>query len=223
MLHKASARKQSSIEQYGFDKIETLELPQQSKAREILTSLATNPGVLACMKKHRWKVGSLAELFPDGKVGESPVTVMGLNTNKGQQILLRLRTDDCKGFRKISSIRSVLYHELAHNVYSQHDGDFFQLMRQIERECTELDWTRGSGLTTTTEPARSYTGGTFRLGGNEALAASSSNATVQELAAWAALMRMTAEEEEIQQNCGCGRENLQKSARAKSDQKRDDE
>lgn len=48
----------------------------------------------------RWTVGTLAEMYPDGKVGVDPVCVLGLNQNKGQKILLRLRTDDLLGFRK---------------------------------------------------------------------------------------------------------------------------
>lgn len=72
---------------------------------------------------------------------------MGLNKNKGQQILLRIRTDDRKGFRKMLSIRQVLFYELAHNEHSEYNGEFFKLMRQIERECNELDWTQGAGLT----------------------------------------------------------------------------
>lgn len=39
-------------------------------------------------------------MYPDGKVGVDPVCVLGLNQNKGQKILLRLRTDDLLGFRK---------------------------------------------------------------------------------------------------------------------------
>ena len=58
----------------------------------------------------------LAEMYPDGKVGVDPVCVLGLNRNKGQQILLRLRTDDLQGFRKFLSIKQVLCHELTHNV-----------------------------------------------------------------------------------------------------------
>ncbi|OEU21757.1 hypothetical protein FRACYDRAFT_163708, partial [Fragilariopsis cylindrus CCMP1102] len=79
---------------------------------------------------------------PEGKVGESEVCVMGLKQNKGQKILLRLRTDDLKGFRKILSIRKVLFHELAHNIHSDHDNEFYKLMRQIESECNDLDWTK---------------------------------------------------------------------------------
>lgn len=84
----------STEKKYGFHRIETLPmLPEQQKAQEILKTLASDPGVLACMAKHQWNVGCLAELYPEGKVGESDVCVMGLNQNKGQKILLRLRTE----------------------------------------------------------------------------------------------------------------------------------
>lgn len=132
-----------------------------------------------------------------GQVGQSQVCLMGLNRNKGQEILLRIRTDDLKGFRKMLSIRKVLFHELAHNVHSEHDGEFFQLMRQIERECNELDWTHGAGLAND-DATELYSGGNYRLGGSKA------NLPVRELAARAAMMRMTAEEEEIQLHCECG-------------------
>jgi hypothetical protein len=204
-----SARSSSSNRNhYGFGSIEVLpDLPDRSKARDILTALANDPGVKACMAKHEWRVGSLAELYPEGKVGQSPVCVMGLNRNKGQQILLRIRTDDLKGFRKMASIREVLYHELAHNVHSEHDSDFFQLMRQIKKECLEMDWTRGEGVadldTDGDKLPVGVLGGTYTLGGN-------THATLQrsarELAARAALERWSAEEEEVRQNCGCGHE-----------------
>uniref|UniRef100_A0A7S1BJE0 WLM domain-containing protein n=1 Tax=Corethron hystrix TaxID=216773 RepID=A0A7S1BJE0_9STRA len=129
-----------------FGRIETLSgLPDERRAHSILESLANDPGILACMTKHGWSVGCLAEMYPDGRVGQDPVCVMGLNENKGQRILLRLRTDDLKGFRKILSIRKVLFHELAHNVHSNHGTKFFVLMRQVEKECNEMDWTQSSG------------------------------------------------------------------------------
>ena len=73
------------------------------------------------MQKHQWKVGILAEMYPEGLVGQDEVTILGLNTNKGQKIELRLRTDDLQGFRKIQSIKKTLYHELAHNEHGPHD------------------------------------------------------------------------------------------------------
>jgi hypothetical protein len=212
MLSKAQKAAAGS-QQYGFGTIETIpNLPLEQEARQILTSLANDPGILACMAKHKWNVGSLAELYPEGKVGESAVCVMGLNKKAGQQILLRLRTDDLRGFRKILNIRKVLYHELAHNEHSEHNGVFFQLMRQVEHECTTMDWTGGSGLTDDDAAAAAsnttlYTAGTYRLGGG-APVESTERMSVRELAARAALMRMTAEEQEIQENCGCGRADL---------------
>ena len=211
VMAKSNNRQPSN--EYGFGKIEVLpHLPNESKARQILTSLANDPGVLACMAKHKWKVGSLAELYPKGKVGSSPVCVMGLNENKGQRILLRLRTDDLKGFRKILSIKKVLYHELAHNVHSDHDNDFFKLMRQVEIECNEMDWTQGGGITasssTTFSNGALYTGGTYILGSGhdeESGATRSSSIPLRELLAQAAEARMTKEEQEIQEHCGCGR------------------
>ena len=36
----------------------------------------------------------------------------------------------------------MLFHELAHNEHSEHGDQFYILMRQVEREANELDWTR---------------------------------------------------------------------------------
>jgi hypothetical protein len=129
---------------YKFHDIQTLpNLPNPQKSHEILSSLAHDPAILHVLSKHKWSVGILCELYPEGYVGVSDVCVMGLNENHGQKIHLRLRTDDLSGFRKILSIRKVLYHELAHNVHSDHDDDFYRLMREIEKEVNDYN---GSGL-----------------------------------------------------------------------------
>ncbi|KAL3670206.1 hypothetical protein V7S43_004519 [Phytophthora oleae] len=131
---------------YRFHAIEPLKnFADADKAQEVLEKLANDRGILAVMAKHKWSVGVLAEMPPDGKVGVDPVCVLGLNQNKGQKILLRLRTDDLLGFRKFLSIKKVLFHELSHNVHSEHDNKFYQLMRQVEKECNELDWTNSGG------------------------------------------------------------------------------
>ena len=36
----------------------------------------------------------------------------------------------------------MLFHELAHNEHSEHGDQFYILMRQIEREVDQLDWTK---------------------------------------------------------------------------------
>lgn len=45
----------------------------------------------------------------------------------------------------LRSIKKVLFHELTHNVHSEHDAKFFQLMSQVEKECAALDWTNAGG------------------------------------------------------------------------------
>lgn len=225
MLHQASTKASHSSSvaggvggssSSGFGTVEALpNLPQEAQARNIMNQLATDPGILACMKQHNWHVGALKEMYPKGKVGESAVCVMGLNRNKGQEILLRIRTDDLNGFRKILSIRKVLFHELAHNVHSEHDGKFFQLNRLIEKECNALDWTGGQGLSSKDDgqydlERSDYAGGTHRLGGDATNMLDSNAATPattsRELRARAALSRMTLDEHEMEQNCGCGQE-----------------
>ena len=105
----AQATRRAPSSPYRFERIEALPaLPDQDRARRILQSLADEPGVRAVMEKHQWTVGCLKEMYPEGLVGVSSVCTMGLNVNHGQEILLRLRTDDLRGFRKLQSIRQVL-------------------------------------------------------------------------------------------------------------------
>jgi len=115
MGHAVTERKKKT--QYEFQRIETLPgLPDEDKARFLLEELANDPPILAVMEKYKWSVGCLAEMYPEGLVGVDEVCILGLNKNKGEKILLRLRTDDLQGFRIMSSIKATLYHELAHNV-----------------------------------------------------------------------------------------------------------
>ena len=130
---------------YRFHALITLpNLPDQTRALSILTQLSQDPGILAVLRKHQWSVGSLEEMYPEGFVGVSGVCVLGLNQNKGQRILLRLRTDALEGFRNMLTIKKVLCHELAHNEHSEHNDSFYRLMRVIERESNEFDWRNSS-------------------------------------------------------------------------------
>lgn len=101
------------LPEYRFENIRVLEQFEDSdKAYEILQDLAEHPGFQAILKRHKWKVGTLSEMMPEGLVGVSEVCILGVNKNKGQEISLRIRTDDLKGFRKRLSIETVLCHEL---------------------------------------------------------------------------------------------------------------
>ncbi|XP_072973376.1 uncharacterized protein [Typha angustifolia] len=121
--------------------------PPSSEALKRMHMLACDPGIIAIMNKHRWRVGIMTEMAPVGYVGISPKCVLGFNKNQGEEISLRLRTDDLKGFRKYESIKKTLLHELAHMVYSEHDANFFALNNQLNEEAFTLDWTKSRSHT----------------------------------------------------------------------------
>ncbi|CAH8370284.1 unnamed protein product [Eruca vesicaria subsp. sativa] len=138
---------------YIFSAFRTLQLPgvelnpPAADALKRMHMLASDPGIIAIMNKHRWRVGIMTELAPVGYVGVSPKCLLGFNKNQGEEISLRLRTDDLKGFRKYQSIKKTLLHELAHMVYTEHDQDFYALDRQLNKEAESLDWTKSRGHT----------------------------------------------------------------------------
>ncbi|KAF8391621.1 hypothetical protein HHK36_023927 [Tetracentron sinense] len=121
--------------------------PPASEALKRMHMLAADPGIVAIMNKHRWRVGIMTEMAPEGYVGVSPECILGYNKNHGEEISLRLRTDDLKGFRKYESIKKTLLHELAHMVYSEHDANFYALDKQLNQEAINLDWTKLRGHT----------------------------------------------------------------------------
>ncbi|XP_021801123.1 uncharacterized protein LOC110745351 [Prunus avium] len=118
-----------------------------SEALKRMHMLAADPGIISVMNKHRWRVGIMTEMAPIGYVGISPKCILGFNKNHGEEISLRLRTDDLKGFRKYESIKKTLLHELAHMVYSEHDANFYALDKQLNQEAESLDWTRSRSHT----------------------------------------------------------------------------
>ncbi|CAA6661567.1 unnamed protein product [Spirodela intermedia] len=123
--------------------------PPPSEALRRMHMLACDPGIIAIMSKHRWRVGIMTEMAPVGYVGVSPKCLLGFNKNRGEEISLRLRTDDLKGFRKYESIKNTLFHELAHMVHSEHDADFYALDKQLKEEAARMDWTRSGSRTLT--------------------------------------------------------------------------
>ncbi|ERM96740.1 hypothetical protein AMTR_s00202p00037600 [Amborella trichopoda] len=116
--------------------------PPPTEVLQRMHMLASDPGIVAIMNKHKWRVGIMTELAPVGYVGVSPECILGFNKNHGEEISLRLRTDDLKGFRKYESIKKTLLHELAHMVHSKHDTNFYALDKQLNQEAVTLDWTK---------------------------------------------------------------------------------
>lgn len=155
LRQRSSGRPRISLKlpqgQYIFCDFRTLHLPgielnpPPSEALKRMHMLACDPGIIAIMKKHKWRVGIMTEMAPVGYVGVSPKCILGFNKNMGEEISLRLRTDDLKGFRKYESIKKTLLHELAHMVHSEHDANFFALNKQLNEEAASMDWTKSTG------------------------------------------------------------------------------
>ncbi|KAK8094904.1 hypothetical protein PG997_001589 [Apiospora hydei] len=166
---------------YTFMAIRPLpHLPHPEKSQKFLERLKADPGIVAAMRKHKFRVGLLTEMDPlayTEATHEGTTRILGLNRNRGEVVELRLRTDAYDGYRDYKTIRNTLCHELAHNVHSDHDRNFWDLCHEIEREVARADWRKngrsvgGEDLAEVYEPSEEvaydhggWTGGEFVLG-----------------------------------------------------------
>ncbi len=128
---------------YTFHSIRPLPyLPNPDRSHRFLERLAEDPGIKAAMRAHKFSVGLLTEMNPAEHTTQESRT-LGLNRNRGEVIELRLRTDRYDGYRDYKVIRNTLCHELAHNVFGEHDRHFWDLTKQIEIEVEKGDWKHG--------------------------------------------------------------------------------
>ncbi|KAK4051147.1 hypothetical protein OIV83_002969 [Microbotryomycetes sp. JL201] len=104
----------------------------------MLNRLADDEAVRDVMRRHRFVVGTLTELHP-----LLQPTLLGLNRNAGQEISLRLLTDDLSGTRSYLDVRRVLLHELSHNKFGPHDDDFKTLNSLLNRQVAEYETQHG--------------------------------------------------------------------------------
>ena len=176
----------TSESKYTFLQVQPLRnLPNPERSLKLLERLKNDPGIVASMRKRKFTVALLTEMEPLSNTQsshEGTSRILGLNRNKGEAIELRLRTDAYDGYRDYKTIRRTLCHELAHNVHSDHDQDFWNLYHNIEREVHLADWKSGgrtigetsayhiSGQTDFDEEEFAedhggWTGGEFVLGG----------------------------------------------------------
>ncbi|CAH9060506.1 unnamed protein product [Cuscuta europaea] len=157
LRQRSAYRVQTSLKvpqgHYIFCDFRTLHLPgvelnpPPSEALKLMHKLSADPGIVAIMNKHRWRVGIMTEMAPIGYVGVSPKCILGFNKSQGEEISLRLRTDNLRGFRKYHIIKKTLLHELAHMVHSEHDANFYALDKQLNEEAAILDWTKSRSHT----------------------------------------------------------------------------
>lgn len=128
---------------YTFMQIRPLPyLPNPERSRVFLQRLADDAGIQSVMAKHKFRVGLLTEMNPAEHTTQESRT-LGLNRNAGEVIELRLRTDAYDGYRDYKTIRRTLCHELTHNVHGEHDRNFWDLCKQIEKEVDRADWRSG--------------------------------------------------------------------------------
>lgn len=171
---------------YTFLQVKPLQgLPRPERSMALLMRLKEDPGIKATMKKRNYTVALLTEMEPlsnTQSTHEGTSRILGLNRNKGEVIELRLRTDAHDGYRDYKTIRKTLCHELAHNIHSDHDRNFWDLCHTIEREVDAADWKSGGHTVGETsryvisgqqaydddeeEDGSGWTGGEFVLGGD---------------------------------------------------------
>lgn len=167
---------------YTFQTILPLSyLPGPARSQKFLERLRDDPGIKASMRKHKFSVGVLTEMNPAEHTTHESRT-LGLNRNRGEVIELRLRTDAFDGYRDYKVIRDTLCHELAHNAFGDHDRNFWDLCKSIEKEVREADWKHGGQAISNEvfyDPEQregsgghvdggGWSGGEFVLGGNGA-------------------------------------------------------
>ncbi|KIV99507.1 uncharacterized protein PV09_08813 [Verruconis gallopava] len=113
-------------------------LPRADEALFTLRKAASC--VKPLMRKRGWRVGILSEFLPDQP------NLLGLNTNRGEHIQLRLRhPGDFNQFLPFEQLLDTLLHELCHNVWGPHDENFHNLWNELRDEWETLQMKGFSG------------------------------------------------------------------------------
>ncbi|KAM0787615.1 hypothetical protein ACM66B_003681 [Microbotryomycetes sp. NB124-2] len=138
-------------EQFKFHLIKAFgkEVECFEERKAMLKRLSEDEAVRDVMKRHRFVVGTLTELHP-----LLQPTLLGLNRNAGEEICLRLLTDDLTGTRSYLDVRKVLLHELSHNKFGPHDDDFKTLNSLLNRQVAEFE--SKHGMRTTSGPLQPW-------------------------------------------------------------------
>jgi len=105
------------------------------------------------VRKHGWFVQSFGEFMPRF------VGLLGMNVNKGQKILIRLRAAHDGVVMPLEHLVDVTLHELAHIDISCHSAEFYKLLDQLRGE-----FEAGAGKIGTVM-GNSFEGVGYKLGG----------------------------------------------------------
>lgn len=198
----AAYSSRAKLSQYRFHSLQPLtELPPGVKPDSAacyarLDELAKDGAVMKILEEHRWSIGKLCEMPPEGLVGVSQSCLMGLNRNKGEEILLRLRTDDWSGLRPYLSVIDVLLHELAHCVHSDHDNEFKALWALLKMEYAQhrsrLQSGRSTAATGVYDPSAQWAASDSERSAHQLGGAAPPHLSATEAAAAAAAARASA-------------------------------
>ncbi|KAG6000068.1 hypothetical protein E4U43_001718 [Claviceps pusilla] len=109
-------------------------LAREARAAEALVTLKKVASLVKpIMRARGWKVGQLAEFYPE------QANLLGLNVNRGMKICLRLRyPGDRNQFLPTENVVDTMLHELAHIVHGPHNQQFHALWDQLRDECQGL-------------------------------------------------------------------------------------
>jgi hypothetical protein len=140
--------------EYRFNSIKAefkYSTPSPYDAEKLLEKLSTDPGIIEIMKTRQFKVGILTEMSPVeaqermAKKGTPGMDLLGYNQNAGEMIVLRLRTDNTKGFRPYHDLINTLIHEMTHNVWGPHDHNFWKLFGELKAQYMRFHrfWSHG--------------------------------------------------------------------------------
>lgn len=101
--------------------------PRPDEGLHILKRVASV--VKPIMRVREWRVGTLAEFYPQD------ANLLGLNTNHGEKIHLRLRyPGDHSQFMPFENIVDTMLHELCHIVHGPHNQAFHALWDKLRDE-----------------------------------------------------------------------------------------
>lgn len=91
--------------------------------------------VAPILHMNNFKVGTLCEMYP-----KNP-NLLGLNVNRGQKILIRLRYhSNEKLFYPLGDIIGTMLHELTHNLYGPHDAKFYKFLDGLKKDFENIQY-----------------------------------------------------------------------------------
>lgn len=110
--------------------------PDAHIAEELMRKVANE--ITPMLQRWNSTVKHLTEFYPEKK------SIRGCDSGTGRIIWLHLRDPDRRNlFRSFGSIMSTALHEITHNLFGEHDADFYQIWSQLEDKYGIVESDRG--------------------------------------------------------------------------------